>query len=311
MEAMFHPEMLSLFCSMVGLHYAVKMIVHRAFTFRLAAAAGVGLGAAQLVRTNTLWIFGAVVTTLLVLALRDRASWRPVVKAAALVTAVTFVVSGPWYLRQTIEFSSPVPLQRQPPATPLWDRRPASFYIGTGLPEVMTNPVRPNFVNESVPTVYSDLWGDYFGYFAWTTNEGTAAPAPETSAVRRQLVLQQLVGLLPSILSVLGIGLLIYQVTRRRALAAHPERLLVVLVAVLGLLGFLYFSVKYPSGDGDVLKAAYLLTTAPAWAIGFAVAFDRLIRGRLLTLAACAVFAVGGLLDVAFIAYHGPAAPGF
>ena len=49
----------------------------------------------------------------------------------------------------------------------------------------------------------------------------------------------------------------------------------------LGHLGYLYFTVSYPTPDGDVLKASYMLTTAPAWALAFGYAFDWLAgRGR-------------------------------
>jgi hypothetical protein len=74
----------------------------------------------------------------------------------------------------------------------------------------------------------------------------------------------------------------------------------------LGLLGYLAFTVSYPSTDGDVLKATYLLTTAPAWAIAFGAAVDRLwARGRLrapvaLVLVACA------LVNVRFLAHGAP-----
>ena len=30
-------------------------------------------------------------------------------------------------------------------------------------------PIRPNFSNQLIPILYSDLWGDYWGYFVFTS----------------------------------------------------------------------------------------------------------------------------------------------
>ena len=42
----------------------------------------------------------------------------------------------------------------------------------------------------------------------------------------------------------------------------------------------LYFTVSYPTADGDVIKATYMLTTVPAWALAFGYATERAVRGR-------------------------------
>src|SRR5205814_2256609 len=72
------------------------------------------------------------------------------------------------------------------------------------------------------------------------------------------------------------IALLVVAIRRRWA-AVLP----VALLPGLGILGYLYFTVSYPTSDGDVLKASYMLTTAPAWAVAFGTAFEWLgARGR-------------------------------
>ena len=56
-------------------------------------------------------------------------------------------------------------------------------------------------------------------------------------------------------------------------------RAAVVLVPALiavSLLSYAFFVVSWPSPDGDVLKATYVLTSVPAWAIAAAWALDRL-----------------------------------
>jgi len=80
-----------------------------------------------------------------------------------------------------------------------------------------------------------------------------------------------------------------------------PARLALALLPGLGLLGYLYFTVSYPTPDGDVLKASYMLTTAPAWALGFGYAIDRL-PGRA-RLAAAAILAASALASLPFLLY--------
>jgi hypothetical protein len=83
----------------------------------------------------------------------------------------------------------------------------------------------------------------------------------------------------------------------------EPTRLLVALLPLAGLAGYLYFTVSYPTPDGDVLKPTYMLTTLGAWALCFgwlaSLAGDRrprLVAGGLAFLA---------LLDLPFVVYKG------
>src|SRR5436305_1662153 len=80
-----------------------------------------------------------------------------------------------------------------------------------------------------------------------------------------------------------------------------PPRLAVALLPGLGLLGYLYFTVSYPTPDGDVLKASYMLTTAPAWALAFGYAIDRLPRRTRIVVVA--LLAASALAALPFLLY--------
>ena len=265
--AMFHPEPLSMLLTAVALLLAARLLRRQDYRWQVAAATGVVLGLGQLVRAFSLWTFAAVV-----LAFAAARAWRPL----AVVVLATAIVTAPWYLRQAIKYGDPVfavPAKHEP----IWDRRPASFYLGLGLPQVFTHPFRPHFVNEAIPTTYSDVWGDYFG--VWRGNRER----------------QSFLGLLPTLLAVAGWLLLLARSLR------SPPRLAVALLPGLGLLGYLYFTVSYPTPDGDVLKAGYMLTTAPAWALAFGYAVDRL-PGRL-RIALAALLAASALATLPFLLY--------
>jgi hypothetical protein len=229
-------------------------------------------------------------------ALWDRLARREIVVSAAAVVASAAVVVAPWYVRQAIVYGSPLTFNRTAPRTSLWRRRPASFYLSTGLPDVFTNPTRPHFLNEALPTTYTEIWSDYFGSFAW------GAPTPPTPEVARQLRLQNVLGLLPTALSLTGlVGL--FRLARRRR---DPALVLVGTLPLAALAGFLLFAVAYPSPDGDVVKASYMLTAAPAWALAFAYATVRVARNRLLRAGLVAVLLAIAFLDLGFVMHDSP-----
>ena len=265
--AMFHPEPLSMLLTAVALLLAARMLGRHDYRWQLAVGTGVALGLGQLVRAFSLWTFAAVV-----IACAAARAWRPLV----LLVVATAVVASPWYIRQAVRYGNPV-FDRPTPHEAIWARRPARFYVGLGLPDVLTRPVRPHFVNEAIPTTYSDVWGDYFG--VWRGNRER----------------QSFLGLLPTLLAVAG-----WLVLLVRSLRA-PPRLAVALLPGLGLLGYLYFTVSYPTSDGDVLKASYMLTTAPAWALAFGYALDRL-PGRARPVVA-GLLAASALAALPFLVY--------
>jgi len=272
------------------------MLVRRVFRPLPAIALGLALGAAQLVRAFSLWTFAAGVIAFAVAAFLRYAERRTVLTGLAVVVAACAAVASPWYIRQAIHYGNPV-FDRPTEDRPIWERRPSSFYFGLGLPQVFTDPVRPNFVNEAMPTTYSDLWGDYFGVFGW---DAAHAPTPRQHDELRQ---QSELGLLPTLLALAGWVALLAASIRRRAPAFLP----VALLPGLGILGYLYFTASYPTPDGDVLKASYMLTTAPAWALAFGYAFDWIAARGGFVRAALVVLTVGSaLLSIPFLVYGNP-----
>jgi hypothetical protein len=265
--AMFHPEPLSMLLCAVALLLATRMLGRHEYGWQLAAATGIALGLAQLVRAFSLWTFAAVV-----LGFAAARAWRPLL----VIVIVTVAVTAPWYVRQAVEYGNPV-FDRPTKHEAIWNRRPARFYVGLGLPAVVTDPIRPHFRNQAIPTTYSEVWGDYFG--VW----------------RGSRTLQSILGVLPTLLALMGWALLL---ARSRRL---PVRLPAALLPGLGILGYLYFTISYPTPDGDVLKASYMLTTTPAWALAFGFAVDRL-PGRARPVVA-AILGVSALASLPFLLY--------
>ncbi len=280
-EAMFHPETLSLCLTTIALLLCVRTFSDA----RRAWLLGVTLGLAQLVRAPALW---AVAACVLALAVGRR------FKEAVIVVVIAGVIAAPWYIHQYGTYGGSPVFNRPTVQKPLFERRPAAFYVDPGIPAVVSAPYKRHFLNRLLPTTYSEAWGDYFGVWAWNGGGNGGHGRPGATA-RVELVVQSLVGIVPTMLALLGWIFLAGEARRR------PERLPVVLVPLFGVASYLLFTVSYPTPDGDVLKATYMLTAAGAWALGFAAALDRL-RGRWLQ-GAVAVLVVSALAELPFLLY--------
>jgi len=288
LEAMFQPETAVLFfCTL-----AAWLCVRTFADMRYAIGLGIALHAPQLVHPASLW---AVAAAAVALALGRR--WR----SLAVALALAVVIPLPWYVHQQTTYSGLAPFPRPPTPQarqggaehgkpkPIYDRRPFRFYVDPGIPDVVTHPYRPHFLNLGLPTTYAELWGDWEGHWAW---RGTGTPS---GGARRLLELQSVVGIVPTVLAVAGwLGLLAASLRR-------PRRLAVALLPGLGLLGYAYFTVAYPTSDGDVLKASYMLAATAGWALGFGYALERL-RGRAWSVV-LAVLAVCAVAELPFLVY--------
>jgi hypothetical protein len=297
LAAMYNPELLSAFLATLGLYLAARLLVTRSFRALPALGVGIALGAAQLVRPISLLLLAAVLAVLGAAALAALGPRRQLAACALAVVLGAGAVCGWWYVRQARHYGSPVAFTH--PAftergrhvgsgvgpttleTPLWRRRPLSFYVDPGLPEVVTRPYRPAFIGAGVPVTYSSLWGDWIGHWTWGI---PGEPGRDRPVSTRELSLQNLAGLLPTLLGIAGFVLLLAGCGRalsRRDDPSAPARLLVPLVILLVLVWYAYWVVKWPAPDGDVLTARFLLAAVPAWALAAAYALGRLSRTRL------------------------------
>jgi hypothetical protein len=292
--SMFHPEPTDLFTSALCAYLAARMLVGRRYAGATALGLGVALGAAEMVRQFALYTLAAVVLGWLAALWRRPEERGALLRSLAVVLAACAVVAGPWYGYRAANYSNAL-FDRPHSSKPLFERRPARFYTSLRLPDVFGRPYRPHLVNLAWPETYSDLWGDWYGVFAWSPETGRA-PSPGRNG---WLVVQNVLGLVPTALAVGGWLVLLFTGLRRRA----PVRLLLALAPLAGLAGYFYFAIAYPTRDGDVLKPAFMLSVLWAWALCFGWAAAQLgSRAPRLAVAALAVLA---LVDLPFVVYKG------
>ena len=294
---MYNPEPTDLLVSVLCLYLTARLLVGRRYGRGAAFVLGLALGAGEMVRQFALWTLAVVV-----LAFVAAFIWRRSETAAACGHACARA------RRLRARRGAVVRVSRRhlrecdlrPSARRQAALRAAARAASTSTrpcPTLFTHPYRPHFVNLAVPQTYADMWGDWYGVFEWSYKD-RAVPPPAT---RGWLSAQMIFGLVPTALAIIGWLVLL----ARSLIERRPERLVVALLPLAGIAGYLYFTVSYPTPDGDVLKPTYMLSTLGAWALGFGLLVDRLgaRRPRLVAV----TLAVTAVLLLPFVLYKGAA----
>lgn len=287
--AMFHPETLNMFLSTLALWLATLILQKRRQQLRRAIPLAAVLGAGLLVRSSMLFTLIAIAIGIGCSYLspkRIRQLSRRNVVVAVLVSAA---LAGAWL---AFNRAPDLALGLLHPGSRTAVSTRAHFWQ-LGLSEVFHVPFRPYFVNEALPLTYTEIWGDWVGAFSWSSY--SAGPWPPALKVMQD---QNSIGLLPTALAIGGWALLI-----GRALRGRRELLVIAALPTVALFGYFYRSYQFLSTDGDLLKASYVLTTAPVWALGFAFAYESLSRFRLLRLGIVACLALFAVLELRFMLY--------
>jgi hypothetical protein len=266
---MYHPDPLATALTTGGIYVAIRAST-RGWPMRSGIAAGVLLGLANLTRD---WAFAGAVAVVGVCLL----AWLGGRERRAMLFLCAFslcfaVLLTPWYVRQAAHYGDPFAFNR--PESTQWQSsgRKLAFFTALDLGPVFSNPYRPSGANNLLPVTYADWWGDYWRYFKdfRTPGETVVLPAKQ----RDPMIMQLVVGIVPTLLAVAGIAALAIQGVRRRT----PGLLLLVGTAALTALAFVWFLWRFRMADGSNIKALYILNVAPAVAISAAWALDWIRR---------------------------------
>ena len=128
-----------------------------------------------------------------------------------------------------------------------------SFYIPnfSQLEFLFTKPIRPNLNNQFISILYSDLWGDYWGYFTFTSrflNDGRNQLSIGDYLARVNLV---------SIITTFIIVIFCYQAYKK-----YKSNFIIQYVNlawIASLIGYLLFTISYPNPTGDTIKSTYII----------------------------------------------------
>ena len=283
------------------------------------AILGVMLGLAILSRQWAFLIFPALAAFALLLPAANLKGHLLNLQPLLISFALAAIVGGWFYLSLDLRFGSFATFSRK--AGPLsLSNQPERFYSGLGLDSLFSDPIRPAYANEFIPSFYSEFWGDYQCYFVvygrygaepflsgrhlkealdrepspfgFRTNRYTiAASLGRAQALAMVPSLVFLGGLMMGACAVVGIG------------GDHRGWGLVAMVVVSSLLGYLAFVIRFPKlGSGDIIKATYMLQVVPLLAIlgaRFVLAVET--RWPRLFLVLAGLLTLSGILNAPFL----------
>lgn len=288
--AMFHPETLNMFISAAAILIATRIARSRRLAPSSVALLALTLLGGFLVRSSTLFTLIAVAIGMAVAfgSSSARAQLARGSRILAVSALAAVVVGGLILVTRAPDLARGLTNLQGHTSVPT-----RSSFAGLDLLSMFRSPYRPHFVNEALPVTYVEIWSDWIGAFAWTQFSG----APSVTAL--QVMKDQVwIGIAPTLLALAGWLLIAVRTMRlRRELTA-----LAVLPAV-ALLGYFVRSYQLMSPDGDLLKASYVLTTAPVWALGFGTAFAGLARYPRLRFGIGACLVIFAILELRFMLY--------
>ena len=127
------------------------------------------------------------------------------------------------------------------------------FYLPSyeHLQILFTKPIRPNLDNQFITILYSDLWGDYWGYFSFTSkylNFGR-----DQSLIGDYLARVNIVSIFTFTIIIVFCAL-----TYRNFKYSYLIKYINLSILV-SFFGYLLFTISYPEVSGDTIKASYII----------------------------------------------------
>jgi hypothetical protein len=227
---------------------------------------GIILGLLILSRQWGFMIFPALGVITLFVLIKDRILGWKWVRISVIAVSVAFLTGGWFYINNYLVYGTFTTFNQKTKAFSFSNQR-LSFYRNTGLDNFLLfkSPTRPTFDNQLFPILYSETWGDYWGYFTFIRDksylgEGGFANQAEISPYLGRV---NLVSEFPSLLFGMGIlsGVLavLKQFRRKGVEAASLYALFNLAFIAATLLGYLWFLISHPVFNGVTIKTTYIL----------------------------------------------------
>lgn len=248
------------FFVVLSIFFLGQILRTKSFSFKYALLAGISLGLLVNSRQWGFFLFPAIFLLLLLVFLRDRMASLNYAKMMAISCVVSALVGGWFYIHLYLNYGSFTAFNIEPQKPSLADL-PSGFFTTSGLKDlhIFKEPVRPIFDTGFFPLLYSDTWGDYWGFF--TYHKQILGYEDNSATVVPYLGQVNLFAVIPSILLLLGLGWGLLRLFRHSIVFDPGDQTmaLITLIAIVSLAGFMWFVVSYYPMDSSVIKASYVI----------------------------------------------------
>jgi hypothetical protein len=254
---------------------------------RFSVSSGLIFGAIMLSRQWGILIVPGILLYAGLLVLRQRERRLTLLMGFCISGIIAFLMSAWFYFSLQTRYGSMTAFNREPVEQLSLKNKPASFYIGTGNKKLFIDPVRDSFDRQIIPILYSETWGDYWGYFLVTAkdirsgnpiqggllqlaleeNDWSSSIETNRYTINNYLALVNIVALLPTLIALISVSWGVIHILRTLCIQNLDLETLYVTLFILmifsTLLGYLWFLIQYPTNDGDTIKATYILQIYP------------------------------------------------
>ncbi len=252
------------FFATLSVFLIMRLIKTSIFNWKLVILTGISLGCLILSRQWGFFIFPAMGILLVVVYLRNHVGFTILAKELIVSGTIGLVVGGFFYFHLYIDNGSVSAFTIEHPTYPSLGKA-YSLLRRTHLGnfELFREPVRPAFTGAVLPIMYSEIWGDYWGYFTYIKPNSSYGDNGYANADTFVAYLGRvnLVSVPTTLLLLTGIVAAIVEVLRfpRSANLEREYAVFVSLVVIAMLLGFSWFVYSYVLASTKVLKATYVL----------------------------------------------------
>jgi hypothetical protein len=193
-------------------------------------------------------------------------------KFISLSFLIGFVSSSWFYLSLFLRYGSFTAFIKEPIKFS-FSNQPIEFYIPTleNLKYIFYKPIRPHLDNQFISILYSDLWGDYWGYFTFTSRYLDIGRNQDI--IGDYLARVNLISLLPTAL------IICLFVKRRNNEKFNEVHKYLNYAVILSFTGYLWFLIKYPLlPTGDTIKSTYIIQLFYLFVFGASIHLENLKR---------------------------------
>lgn len=189
---------------------------------------------------------------------------------------IGFLISGWFYIYNFIKYKSFIPFNIDKTEFNYITSILNLFSLKNTSLNIFVNPIRPVFNNQFFPIFYSDTWGDYWGYFVFTSRF--------LEIGKDQDIIGQILGR-ANLLNVFTTLLIIIGFFYRYKFVREKLTILFIRYSIIfSFIGFIWFVLNYPTSSGDTIKAVYFVQVLNLMIFLTAIFIDNIKNKRIYSL---------------------------